>query len=194
MEDHARGFFAPVHRALTEPILLGGAPRAVAILNGTLAGAVGHAALLRLVVRQPDELGIDVDAEPARLVLLSRREHDDAVARAQIHHEIVRADLRHAQHLVHHDLRGGHVGPAGALQLDVGGRSEASEGECAEGEQYSAPHRKVIGFHGTFTPTLSLPSRGGGNRYGTRVALQRTVAPLPARASPLILPSWTVPV
>ena len=34
------GFYAPVHRALTEPILLGGAPRAVAILNGTLAAAV----------------------------------------------------------------------------------------------------------------------------------------------------------
>jgi type IV secretion system protein TrbD len=30
-----------VHRALTEPILLGGAPRAVAILNGTLAAALG---------------------------------------------------------------------------------------------------------------------------------------------------------
>ena len=28
------GFYAPVHRALIEPILLGGAPRAVAILNG----------------------------------------------------------------------------------------------------------------------------------------------------------------
>jgi type IV secretion system protein VirB3 len=26
----------PVHRALTEPILLGGAPRSLAILNGTL--------------------------------------------------------------------------------------------------------------------------------------------------------------
>jgi type IV secretory pathway TrbD component len=35
------GFDAPVHRALTEPILLGGAPRAVAIANGTLATAVG---------------------------------------------------------------------------------------------------------------------------------------------------------
>jgi len=35
------GFEAPVHRALTEPILLGGAPRAVAILNGTLAAALG---------------------------------------------------------------------------------------------------------------------------------------------------------
>lgn len=39
--EDVRGFFAPVHRALTEQILLGGAPRAVAILNGTLAGAVG---------------------------------------------------------------------------------------------------------------------------------------------------------
>ena len=35
------GFVAPVHRALTEPILMGGAPRAVAILNGTLAAALG---------------------------------------------------------------------------------------------------------------------------------------------------------
>jgi type IV secretory pathway TrbD component len=35
------GFTVPVHRALTEPILLGGAPRAVAITNGTLAAAVG---------------------------------------------------------------------------------------------------------------------------------------------------------
>ena len=35
------GFCGPVHRALTEPILLGGAPRAVAIVNGTLAAAVG---------------------------------------------------------------------------------------------------------------------------------------------------------
>ncbi len=35
------GFAIPVHRSLTDPILLGGAPRAVAILNGTLAAALG---------------------------------------------------------------------------------------------------------------------------------------------------------
>jgi type IV secretion system protein TrbD len=35
------GFVAPVHRSLTEPILLGGAPRSVAIANGTLAAAIG---------------------------------------------------------------------------------------------------------------------------------------------------------
>ena len=34
-------YHAPVHRALAEPILLGGAPRALAIVNGTLAGAIG---------------------------------------------------------------------------------------------------------------------------------------------------------
>jgi type IV secretory pathway TrbD component len=39
--DLIPGFAEPVHRALTEPILLGGAPRAVAILNGTLAAALG---------------------------------------------------------------------------------------------------------------------------------------------------------
>ena len=43
------GFSVPVHRALTEPILLGGAPRAIAIVNGTLAGAVGLGLRLWLV-------------------------------------------------------------------------------------------------------------------------------------------------
>ncbi|HXI06195.1 MAG TPA: VirB3 family type IV secretion system protein [Bradyrhizobium sp.] len=41
MDGQITGFVAPVHRALTEPILMGGAPRAVAILNGTLAAALG---------------------------------------------------------------------------------------------------------------------------------------------------------
>jgi type IV secretion system protein VirB3 len=39
--DFVPGFIAPVHRSLSEPILLGGAPRAIAILNGTLAAALG---------------------------------------------------------------------------------------------------------------------------------------------------------
>ena len=40
-QGEVSGFFAPVHRALAEPILLGGAPRSLAIVNGTLAGAIG---------------------------------------------------------------------------------------------------------------------------------------------------------
>ena len=43
------GYTVPVHRALTEPILLGGAPRGLAILNGTLAGAVGLGLRLWLI-------------------------------------------------------------------------------------------------------------------------------------------------
>ena len=39
--QHPEGFEAPVHRALVEPILLGGAPRGIAILNGTVAAALG---------------------------------------------------------------------------------------------------------------------------------------------------------
>ena len=35
------GFEIPLHRALTQPIFLGGAPRSLAIVNGTLAAAVG---------------------------------------------------------------------------------------------------------------------------------------------------------
>ncbi|WP_024342620.1 VirB3 family type IV secretion system protein [Bradyrhizobium japonicum] len=41
MEGQITGFVAPVHRALTEPILMGGAPRSVAIINSTLAAALG---------------------------------------------------------------------------------------------------------------------------------------------------------
>lgn len=37
----ASSFEIPLHRSLTEPILMGGAPRTVAIANGTLAAAVG---------------------------------------------------------------------------------------------------------------------------------------------------------
>ncbi|PKU22953.1 VirB3 family type IV secretion system protein [Telmatospirillum siberiense] len=40
MDDPVPGFSVPVHRALTEPILMGGAPRTVAIANGTLAAAI----------------------------------------------------------------------------------------------------------------------------------------------------------
>ncbi len=35
------GFEVALHRSLTEPIFLGGAPRSVAIVNGTLAAAIG---------------------------------------------------------------------------------------------------------------------------------------------------------
>lgn len=49
MDELVPGFTVPVHRALTEPILLGGAPRSVAILNGTLAAALGLGLRLWLV-------------------------------------------------------------------------------------------------------------------------------------------------
>ena len=47
--EEVSGFAAPVHRALTEHILLGGAPRAVAIANGTLAAAFSLGLRLWLV-------------------------------------------------------------------------------------------------------------------------------------------------
>lgn len=39
--QHIEGFETPLHRALAEPILLGGAPRAITIVNGTIAAALG---------------------------------------------------------------------------------------------------------------------------------------------------------
>jgi type IV secretion system protein VirB3 len=41
MSASVEGFEAPLHRSLTEPILLAGAPRAIAIVNGTVAAALG---------------------------------------------------------------------------------------------------------------------------------------------------------
>ena len=35
------GFETPIHASLVQPILMGGAPRGIAILNGTLAAALG---------------------------------------------------------------------------------------------------------------------------------------------------------
>ena len=35
------GLTIPVHRSLTQPIMMAGAPRAATILNGTLAAALG---------------------------------------------------------------------------------------------------------------------------------------------------------
>jgi type IV secretion system protein VirB3 len=41
MNNHIEGFEVPLHRSLTEPILLAGAPRAFAIVNGTISLALG---------------------------------------------------------------------------------------------------------------------------------------------------------
>jgi type IV secretion system protein TrbD len=49
IDENIPGFTVPVHRALTEHILLGGAPRSVAILNGTLAAALGLGLRLWLI-------------------------------------------------------------------------------------------------------------------------------------------------
>ncbi len=39
--QHIEGFEVPIHTSLGSPILLGGAPRGLAIVNGTIAAAIG---------------------------------------------------------------------------------------------------------------------------------------------------------
>ncbi|NKB53752.1 MAG: conjugal transfer protein TrbD [Rhizobiaceae bacterium] len=41
MASDKDGYVIPLHRSLTERIMLGGAPRNVAIINGTIAAAIG---------------------------------------------------------------------------------------------------------------------------------------------------------
>ena len=38
--DEIKGYEIPIHRSLTEQILLGGVPRQIALLNGTLGAAM----------------------------------------------------------------------------------------------------------------------------------------------------------
>ena len=41
MEDEPEGYRVPLRTSLTRPILLGGVPRAFAILNATIGAAIG---------------------------------------------------------------------------------------------------------------------------------------------------------
>lgn len=83
--DPIAGFEAPVHRALTEPMLLAGAPRALAIVNGTLAGALGLGLRLWL-------LGLVVWAVGHGLAVWAAR-------RDPLFVEVVRRHLRTPSHL-----------------------------------------------------------------------------------------------
>jgi type IV secretion system protein VirB3 len=84
-ENAVPGFYAPVHRALTDPILLGGAPRAVAIANGTLAAAVG--------------LGLRLWLAGLVLWLLGHLAAVWAAKRDPAFVEVVRRHLRYPPHL-----------------------------------------------------------------------------------------------
>jgi type IV secretion system protein TrbD len=75
------GFEVPLHRSLTEPILLGGAPRTVAIANGTLAAAVG--------------LGLQLWIAGLALWLIG---HSLAVWGARVDHQFMRVFARHIKH------------------------------------------------------------------------------------------------
>jgi type IV secretory pathway TrbD component len=85
-EESVTGFYAPVHRALTEPILLGGAPRAVAIINGTLAAAIG--------------LGLRLWIAGAALWLIGHLAAVWAAKRDPDFVDVVRRHLRYPPHLV----------------------------------------------------------------------------------------------
>jgi type IV secretion system protein VirB3 len=79
------GFYVPVHRALTEPLLLGGAPRAVVIINGTLAAAVG--------------LGLHLWIVGAVIWLVGHLAAVWATKRDPAFVDVVRRHLRYPQHL-----------------------------------------------------------------------------------------------
>ena len=72
------GFEIAVHQSLTQPILLGGAPRILAIINGTLGAAIG--------------LGLQMWPVGLALFVLG---HSLAVMAARYDPDCVEAMLRH---------------------------------------------------------------------------------------------------
>jgi type IV secretion system protein VirB3 len=79
------GFEVPLHRSLTEPILLAGAPRAIAIVNGTIAAALGLGLRLWLAGLLLWVLGHSI------AVFAAKRDPDFA--------EVLRRHLRHKAYL-----------------------------------------------------------------------------------------------
>ena len=77
------GYYATVHRALTEPILLGGAR--VAIVNGTLAAAIG--------------LGLRLWIAGAAIWLIGHLAAVWAAKRDPAFVEVVRRHLRYPPHM-----------------------------------------------------------------------------------------------
>jgi type IV secretory pathway TrbD component len=80
------GFYAPVRRSLTEPILLAGAPRTLAIVNGTLAAALG--------------LGLRLWIAGVALWLIGHLAAVWAARRDPAFVEVARRHLRYPPHLV----------------------------------------------------------------------------------------------
>lgn len=81
MSAASTGFEVPLHRSLTEPILLGGAPRTVAIASGTLSAAVG--------------LGLQLWLPGIALWLLG---HTLAVWGARVDPQFMQVFARHVRH------------------------------------------------------------------------------------------------
>jgi type IV secretory pathway TrbD component len=84
--DLPAGFYAPVRRSLTEPILLAGAPRNLAIVNGTLAAALG--------------LGLRLWIAGVALWLIGHLAAVWAARRDPAFVEVARRHLRYPPHLV----------------------------------------------------------------------------------------------
>ena len=75
------GYSIPIHRSLTEPIMMAGAPRGIAILNGTIAAAVG--------------LGLQMWVAGILLFMIG---HAGAVYAAKKDPKFVEVGVRHLKH------------------------------------------------------------------------------------------------
>ena len=93
----------------------------------------GHPGTARVLARERHQPRVNLHAEAARAELLRRGDHDAAVARAEVHHEIVLAGAGEREHALDHFVRRGDEGRPLAAVLRLGGSNgHAAEQDCRQ--------------------------------------------------------------
>ena len=102
------GFEAPTHKKVFDAVHAGPTPY-ILLTQGHVdhVGGVSHFREPRVVARLLDQLLVELDAQPSRAEFLRRRDHDPAVAGAEVDDQVSRLRAGKLQHALHHLARGG---------------------------------------------------------------------------------------
>src|SRR4051812_48442271 len=99
---------------------------------------VGDSCVARVFARDLHQLAVELDAKPARTVLASGGDDDAAVARTEIHDQIVRARAGECEHALHHFIGRGDERHAPRRVLREGRYGDGEEQEKAQHEENSS--------------------------------------------------------
>src|SRR5205807_8680978 len=102
--------------------------------------AVGHYRETRVVARLLEQLLVELDAQPSRAEFLRRRDHDPAIARAEIDDQVSRLRAGKLQHALHHVARGADERrPAFTLLRSAFNTDQSEEKKCDSELHFMTP-------------------------------------------------------